>query len=344
MGLLLTYLFLALSVSFLCSIMEAVLLTTPNSYIIVKKQEGAKWALMFEKFKEEVDRPLSAILSMNTCAHTIGAAGVGAQATKVFGEEYFGLVSAILTILILVVTEIVPKTIGAMYWKSLSSVATKAISTTIFISYPLVLVSSMITKLISKNKVESSTSREEISALAKIGSKEGILLEKEEIILQNILKLKNVKAKDVMTPRVVLVMANQNMSLNEFLDNKDYLKFTRIPIYNQNDENITGYVIRGWVFENIAENKKELTLEQVKRDIIVAPSSIKLYNLWEKMLTEKEHIALMVDEYGGVDGVVTMEDIIETILGLEIVDEKDDIVDMQKYAKERWEERQHKNI
>ena len=269
-------------------------------------------------------------------------AGVGAQAVKVFGEASFGIVSAILTVLILLISEIIPKTIGARYWRNLAMISSSIIKGTIIITYPLVVISSIITKMISKNRQEQITSREEIAALASIGTDEGVFIEKEHKIIQNLLRLRNVKVKEIMTPRVVVAVADEKLSLEEFLKNKDYLKFSRIPIYAENDENITGYVFRQTVFEKLAEDQHELKLKDIKRDIVIVPNSIVLYTLWEKLLEKKEHISLIVDEYGGLDGIVTMEDIIETLLGLEIIDEKDTITDMQKYARERWKERQTK--
>ncbi|PKP33655.1 MAG: hemolysin [Bacteroidetes bacterium HGW-Bacteroidetes-17] len=342
MILLLTYLFLALVVSFTCSIMETVLLSTPNSFLIVKEESGNSWAKTFLGLKNNIDKPLSAILSLNTIAHTVGAAGVGAQAVVLFGDAYFGLVSAILTILILVLTEIIPKTIGARYWRSLAKPASIVINAMIIITYPLVVFSALITKAISNNQQEQTTSREEIAALASIGADEGVFTEKEHKIIQNLLKLKNVKVTEIMTPRVVVAVADENLSLADFLKNKDYLKFSRIPIYSENDENITGYVFRQKVFEKLAEDQHELKLRDIKRDIVIVHDSIVLFTLWEKLLEKKEHIALIVDEYGGLDGIVTMEDIIETFLGLEIIDEKDTITDMQKFARERWNARQSK--
>jgi CBS domain containing-hemolysin-like protein len=309
---------------------------------MVNQDKGNKWADSFIDLKANIDKPLSAILSLNTVAHTVGAAGVGAQAVKVFGEASFGIVSAILTILILLITEIIPKTVGARYWRRLAKVSSFLIRITIVITYPLVIVSSYITKIFSKNKKELTTSREEIAALASIGADEGIFSEKEDKIIQNLLKLKKVKVKEILTPRVVVVVADENLNLKEFLESKDYLKFSRIPVYSENDENITGYVIRQTLFEKLAEDNNDIKLKDFKREIIVAPNSITLFSMWEKLLDKKEHIALIVDEYGGVDGIVTMEDIIETLLGLEIVDERDTVTDMQKYARERWKTRQSK--
>ncbi len=342
MILLLFYLFLALFISFICSIMEAVLLSTPQSFLMAKYEKGNVWAKTFIELKTNIDKPLSAILSLNTVAHTVGAAGVGAQAIKVFGEASFGIVSAILTILILVITEIIPKTIGAQYWRNLAMISSLIIKGMIVITYPLVVMSAVITKLISKNKHEKTTSREEIAALANIGADEGIFSSKEHKIIQNLLRLKNVRVTEIMTPRVVVIAANEEMHLSNFLKNKDFLKFSRIPIFSENDENITGYVFSQSVFEKLAEDQHKLKLKDIKRDIIIVPHSTALFTLWEKLLEKKEHIALVVDEYGGLDGIVTMEDIIETLLGLEIVDEKDTITDMQEYAKQRWKARQAK--
>lgn len=342
MILLLVYLFLALVVSFLCSIMESVLLSTPQSFLIVKREKGHQWANSFINLKANIDKPLSAILTLNTIAHTVGAAGVGAQAIKVFGEASFGIVSAILTLLILFITEIIPKTLGARHWRGLARYSSFLIRITIFITYPLVIVSSAVTKAFSKGKHAFTTSREEIAALANIGADEGVFSEKEGKILQNVLRLKNVKVKDILTPRVVVATADENLNLKEFLDNKDYLKFSRIPVYSVTDDNINGYVIRQTVLEKLAEDNYDLKLKDVKRGLIVAPDSLTLFSMWEKLLENKEHIALIVDEHGGFDGIITMEDIIETLLGLEIVDEKDTVTDMREHARNRWKMKQAK--
>ena len=342
MALLLFYLFLALFVSFLCSVMESVLLSTPISFLYAKEESGHKSATTFIKLKNKIDRPLSAILTLNTIAHTIGAAGVGAQAIKMFGEIYFGIISAILTLLILVFSEIIPKTIGARYWRRLAMVSGIIINTMLIITFPLVIMTGYITNLFSKNKEELSVSREEISAMAKIGTEEGIFEEKENKIIQNLIRLKNVKVSEIMTPRVVVTIADENMSLEEFLRNKEFLHYSRIPVYSKNRENITGYIFRQNVFEKLAERETNLILRDICREIVVVHELQTLLNLWEVLLEKKEHIALIVDEYGGLGGIVTMEDIIETILGLEIVDESDRITDMQQYAREKWRERKAK--
>ena len=342
MTLLLIYLFIALFVSFLCSIMEAVLLSIPISFLKSKSELGDKNADSMISLKEDIDKPLSAILSLNTVAHTVGAAGVGAQATLVFGEAYFGVVSAVLTILILVLTEIIPKTLGANYNRELVGITSKIIKGMVFIIYPLVWLSSILTKMLSREKPQLTTSREEISALASIGTQEGVFADKENKIIQNLIKLKSLRIKTVMTPRIVVVTANEEMTLQEFLKNKEFLHFSRIPIYQGNRDNITGYVFRELVFEKLAEDQFDLKLKDIKREIVVFLKNITLFDAWEELLRKKEQISLVIDEYGGMDGITTLEDIIETLLGFEIVDEKDRVEDMQQYALKRWQEKQKK--
>ena len=342
MILLFFYLFLALFVSFLCSVAESVLLSTPISFLKVKEETGHKSATIFIKLKNNIDRPLSAILSLNTIAHTIGSAGVGVQATKIFGEVYFGVISAILTLLILIFSEIIPKTIGARYWRKLALASGLVINFMVIITYPLVVMTGYLTNLFPKNESELSSSREEISTMANIGTEEGILEEKENKIIQNLIRLKNVIVSEIMTPRVVVTSADENMPLEEFLIKKKFLHYSRIPIFSKKDDFITGYVFRQTVFEKLAEDETNLKLRDISREIVVATEHQTLMDLWETLLEKKEHIALIVDEYGGMDGIVTMEDIIETLLGLEIVDEKDKVTDMQQYARERWKKRKAK--
>lgn len=318
------------------------MLSVPISYLKFKSGKGDKGAKSMITQKENIDKPLSAILSLNTVAHTVGAAGVGAQATVVFGEAYFGLVSAVLTILILIVTEIIPKTLGANYSKELVGIVSQLIKISILITYPLVWLSSILTRMLSRKEAELTTSREEISTLARIGTQEGIFAEKENKIIQNLIKLKSLVLKEIMTPRIVVVTANEDMSLEEFLQNKEFLYFSRIPIYKGNHDNITGYVRRELVFEKLAEDQFDLKLKDIKRDIVTFPRNITLLSAWEEMLQKKEHISLLTDEYGGMDGIATLEDIIEALLGFEIIDEKDKVEDMQQFALKRWQEKQKK--
>ena len=223
---------------------------------------------------------------------------------------------------------------GARYWKSLAKLTLNIINIMLFITYPLVVLSTKITKLISNNKKENITSREEIAALAKIGTDQGVFSENENKIIQNILNLQKIRVTQIMTPRVVVTSIDENLSLKNFQNDKKYLNFSRIPTYSKQNEKITGYIFLQDILEKLSENKNHnLLIKKYKRNVLTIPSSITLYNLWEKMLERKEHISIVVDEYGGLAGIVTMEDIIETLIGLEITDENDTIIDMQKYAK-----------
>ena len=342
MFLLILYLLLALCISFLCSVREAVLLTTPLSYVAVKAQEGSKSAPGFIKLKQNLDRPITAILTLNTIAHTIGAAGVGAQATIVFGEAWFGVVSVVLTLLILVLSEIIPKSIGTRYCRELSLVSVNIIRIMMFVTYPFVLLSGVITRIFAKKGDEQTVSREEISVMASIGRNEGVFEEKEQRIIQNLIRLKSVNVSEIMTPRVVVTAADENMRLEELLQKKEFLYYSRIPVYSGYFENITGYVFREQVFEKLAEDQVNLKLKDLRREIVVFYKSKHLFSVWETLLNKKEQIAIVVDEYGGIDGIVTMEDIVETLLGFEIVDEKDKIADMQQFARDRWKKRRQK--
>lgn len=339
MGLLITYFCLSIGISFICSVMEAVMLSISMSFIETKEKEKPGSTKLLKKFKNNIDRPISAILSLNTVAHTIGAAGVGAEATKIWGNEVFGIVSAILTVSILVFSEIIPKVIGATYWKTLAMFSTRVVQFMIYITYPLVYISELITKLLFKKKPTLTTSREEISVMAEMGQKEGILKEKENNVIQNLINLNNADVKDAMTPRSVMVAADENLTLNEFVKIKKFNSFTRIPIYTDTLDDISGYILRPQVYEHIINGRGDMKLSKIRREFIVVYNNLPLSTLWERLLIRKEHIALVTDQYGGVDGLISMEDIIESILGLEIIDERDSFADMQQLARDKWEEK-----
>lgn len=342
MLLLIVYLLIALLTSFICSLMEAVLLSTPVTFIKINEHTTQTGIRKLIAARNNVDRSLSAILALNTIAHTVGAAGVGAQAVVVFGDAYFGVISALLTILILVLTEIIPKTFGTYYWRNLASFVGHSLKVTLVFMYPIVVLSSVLTKLISRGAAEETTSREEIAALTEIGTTQGVFHDQENLIIQNLIRLRGVRVSEISTPRTVVSMADQNMTLGEFMNSKDYLRFSRIPVYDGDQDNITGYVMRQTVFEKLAENQHDLRLHHIRKNMVVIPDVKPVLGVWEMLIERKEHIAMIVDEYGGFDGIVTMEDIIETLVGFEIVDEKDSIVDMQQYARERWKQRQEK--
>ena len=329
------YLFIALFVSFVCSLAEAVLLSVPQSFIATIKDKYL-WADSFLNYKQNIDKPLSAILALNTIAHTIGAAGVGAEASKLFGHTSLGVVSAILTLLILIFSEIIPKTLGALYCKSLSKLTFYSIKFMMILTYPLVFISIRITQLFAKKK-NQIISREELSAMANLGYDEGVFSKDENRIIQNILNLKKIKVSEILTPRVVVVSADENFTIDDFKSQKHFLNFSRIPLFSNQNEKITGYILLQDVLKNNSDNKNVKTsLKEFKRDILTVPNTINLFVLFNRLVEKKEHISVVVDEYGGLDGIITMEDVIETFLGLEIMDESDKVIDMQKYAKQKW--------
>ena len=343
MGLIFLYLFGALAISFLCSILEAVLLSTPMSFISMKEEEGNKTAKLLKKYKTEIDGPVAAILSLNTIAHTIGAAGVGAEAVDVFGEEYFGVISAILTILILVFSEIIPKTIGANSWRVLALPATKIIKGLMIITYPLVKLSEYITKIFDRGEEQATVSREEVSAMVNVGVEEGVFQVKEKKIIQNFIKLDSVLAEDIMTPNLVVESVPETMTMKEFYALKE-LSHSRIPVYKENRDYITGYILRATVLERLAEDKFDIKLSQIMRPMLSFGEEESVSVIWEKMLESKEHISVITDEYGCMRGLVTMEDVIETMLGVEIVDEYDKTEDMQELARERWQKMRQQRV
>lgn len=334
MGLLLLYFLGALSLSFLCSVLEAVLLSTPMSYISMRENQGSKTATLMKQYKNNVDRPVGAILSLNTIAHTIGSAGVGAESIKIFGEQYFGLISAILTLLILVLSEIIPKTIGASYWRSLALPSTRIIRVLILITYPLVLLSELITKVFTPRGNQASMSREEVSAMVDVGTTEGIFRESESKLIKSCIALSGVKARQIMTPSIVVESACQDLTVKDFQAKQSW-SFSRIPVYAGDKDYITGYVLKDAVLKLLSEDQFHVKLSDLKRPILTFREEESVFQIWEKMLEKREHISVIIDEYGGLRGLVTMEDIIETMTGVEIVDEDDVAVDMQALAKEK---------
>jgi len=339
MGLLIVFLAVAMGVSFLCSVLEATLMSTPISYITMREEDGYKPAIRMKEYKQDSSRPIAAILSLNTIANTIGAAGVGRQATILFGSEWFGLVSAITTVLILLFSEIVPKTIGTTHWKSLMGFAVSSIRVLIFVLYPIVLIVEGIQKWITPKSAETSISREEVGAMADVAEESGELDEDENEIIQNIINIDEVLASDVMTPRVVSAIAPESMPIKSFYKDRRFLHHSRIPVYADNDEYITGYILRMDALQLMAEDKYDTHLRDIKRDIKCFPEETPIGTIWDEMLSHKEQISVIINEYGSFQGILTMEDVIETILGDEIVDERDAVVDMQQLARDRWKKR-----
>lgn len=344
-------LFFALSItfSFLCSIWEAVLLSISPSYMSRLQKEKPTLAKEVKEMKTEVDRPLSAILSLNTIAHTVGAIGVGAQAGHLYGSNqlsigglgisYESLIAGSMTLAILILSEIIPKTIGANNWKRLTPFTVKSLKIILVIMWPLVVISQWITKRMKKDKDHSVLSRADVTAIMEVSSDQGALHPDESRIINNLLRLQDVEITNIMTPRTTIVAAEESLAVGEAYEQLKNTPFSRIPLYIGTLDNITGMVLKTDIFKSIAEDKKDVPLSEFKRQIMHVKQDLPLTHLFEKLLSERSQLAYVTDDYGATLGLVSLEDVIETILGLEIVDETDTTADMQKLAKENWEKR-----
>lgn len=329
----------SIAVSALCSTLEATLLSTPLSYIQGLEEQGRKGAARLKRLKQNPDRPISAILCLNTIANTVGASIVGSLVFEVYGDAIVGVFSTIFTLAILIFSEIIPKTIGTSYWRRLAIPAAAIINAMIIISFPLVWILEHLTRLISSRSAQISVSREDISAMVSVATEEDVIEKEEKKMIQNLLKLDEVTAHEIMTPSVVVEMVPGSMTIREFYDSEN--THSRILVYDEdNDEYITGYVLRQEVLEKMAEDKFNITLDDILRPVLRFKEEDSVSDIWEELIEKKEHISVVLDEYGSLRGIVTMEDVIETMLGHEIVDEKDEVVDMQEYAKEQWEKAQ----
>lgn len=334
------YILLALVFSFICSVSEAVLLSITPSYIAGLQQKRPKLAMLLKRLKQEnVDQSLAAILTLNTIAHTVGAIGSGAKATVVFGSAWFGLFSAIMTLMILFLSEIIPKTIGAIHWRRLTVVTAVFVRGLILTLYPLIWLSERLTKLISRNKAVHIFSREEFVAMAGLGEQSGHIRESESRIIRNLFKFESIRAKDIMTPRSVVVALQQDMTVAEALDIRSDATFSRLPIFSRNLDDITGFVLRTDLLISKAKDQGDTRLYELKRDIMTVPAEIPLSGLLEYLLDHRQHIVLVIGSFGENVGVLTLEDVVETLLGMEIVDETDRVVDMQALARQQWQRR-----
>ncbi|MEQ9418303.1 MAG: hemolysin family protein [Salinisphaeraceae bacterium] len=339
MTLLLIYLALAIGVSFLCSVLEAVLLSVSPSYISMLEQRGTAGGARLKKLKDDVDRPLAALLSLNTIAHTVGAAGVGAQAQAVFGNAYVSITSAVLTLLILVFSEIIPKTLGANYWRRLAPPAGWLLQWMIWLLYPLVLLSMVITRMLARDDEEATVSREEFRAMTELGAEEGIFRDEESRIFRNLFRFGSLQTRDVLTPRVVTMALPESLTAAEAFERLTQRRFSRLPVYADEPEDITGFVLLNDILMAVARDEHDTRLRDLRRDVLTVPETLSLHGLFRRLLERREHLAVVVDEYGGIQGVVTMEDVVETLLGLEIMDEGDRIEDMRVAARRRWLQR-----
>lgn len=335
--------------SFLCSIWEAVILSVTPSYVSRMQTEKPRLGKRLNSFKEDIDRPLSAVLSLNTIAHTVGAIGVGVQAGKLFGTTkvdlflfdatYESLIAGLMTMAILILSEIIPKTLGANYWKQLTPFTVRSLRVLMFFLAPFVWFSVLVTRLIKNDEQKSVLSRADVTAMAAAGLKSGAIDKEEKSIIENLLQLENRKVKDIMTPRSVVLALDEDLTLGEIYAGNNPFQFSRIPVYKENTENLTGFILKDGILENIAADKHTRKAHEIRREILFVEESSSVALLLDTLIEKKQHLAMVANEFGTVVGLVTMEDVIETLFGLEIIDESDKVADLQKLARENWRKR-----
>ena len=336
MILLIVFFLVSIIFSYLCSLWEASLLTIPPSYVETQLQTGSEYGRLLKEYKTNVDRPLAAILTLNTVAHTVGAIGVGASATKVWpGNELMtgAVVPVVMTLAILILSEIIPKTLGATRWKAMAPFTVKSLKIIQWLTAPLLWVIEKITKTLKGEKEAVTVSRTDMAALASLSHREGVLDTSESTVMKNLLTFRDVKVKDIMTPRTVMEASRATMTVKEFLDGHDALRFSRIPIFKKSKDNIESYVLKDDILIAAYKGKQDEPLQNFARPIMGVAGDLAIPTLLDKLLEKREHIALVVGNFGGTAGLVTQEDVIETLLGLEIVDETDDTTDMQAVAR-----------
>jgi CBS domain containing-hemolysin-like protein len=334
MTLLIAFAALSILVSFICSILEAALLSLTPSYIAHQKLERPKLYERLKHLKDNIDKPLAAILTLNTIAHTVGATGVGAQVTIVFGDGYLGIASAIMTLLILVLSEILPKTIGARYWRAIAPFLPPVLRTMIVVLKPFIMLSDMVMKLFGGKPPEHDI-RQEIKALGMLGRELDKLDDDEQRVISNILDLHEVKVKDIMTPRIVCNSARPDETIAELKSRIRESQFSRYPVVAE-DESPLGVVFR---YDALMAEDEDQPVSSIMKPIKVTLESVNAENLMSQLMQERQHMSLIYDEFGGWQGLVTLEDIVEAIIGKPIMDETDDIPNMRRFARRRWEHR-----
>lgn len=339
MTLLLIYLTVAIGVSFLCSILEAVLLSVTPSYVEKVLAEKPKAGQKLADVKEKMDESLSSILILNTFAHTMGAAGVGSQAVQLFGQKWETLIGVVLTLAILYLSEIIPKTLGATFWQQLALPAARIIAALVLVTLPLVWISTKLTKIFKKGK-ENEITRDEIIALASLSHKDGAIFAQENTYLSNILRLRDKKTEEILTPRTVTHMLSDSLTVKEALNDPKTFQFSRMPVYNGTNDNVTGRVIRVDLLEAERKGHGDSPVSEFAGPIDRVSESLEIHKLLELFLKDREHLFLVEDEFGQTAGVVTLEDVIETLLGCEILDERDAFADMQEVAKNKYRDQQ----
>ena len=339
--LIIVFFLISIVVSFLCSILEAVLLSISPAFAEQQRVEAPLIGKALVGFRKNIDRPLAAILTLNTIAHTVGAIGVGAQALVIWGDSYIAaiVVPVVMTLAILILSEIIPKTIGALYWRELTPFTVRTLKIILIGVGPLVILSQAITRIFTKGETKSILSRADFTAMANLGEKQGVLDEQESSLLKNFMRFRSVTAHDIMTPRTVIINSHEDVTLADFHEQYPDLRFSRIPLYRESIDHITGYILRDDLLAGLIEGNGDNPLSSISRTMSSIAEDFPLQELFTYFTTERTHIAMVLDSFGGVAGLVTMEDVIETLIGLEIVDELDESVDMQVLARRQWEKR-----
>lgn len=331
-----------LTLSFLCSLLEAVLLTATHTYIGVLVKERKKSALLFEHLKSNIDRPISAILVLNTLAHTLGSAAIAYRVQLQYGEHSVTIASFILTFLILIIAEIIPKSLGAAHWKALIPFTAYTIQALIIVLFPIVIFSEKLGRIFSPTSEAPDVTREEILVTAELGVEEGTIKNKESAIIKNLLMLDKMYVSDIMTPRSVFFALEESETVESIFNKHKPLRFSRIPIYKDNLDNIVGMTFRYRIHEALSNDDRDKPVGEMIRPISTVAERMTVSLLLDFFIKEKEHVALAVDDYGIVTGLVSLEDAVETLLGVEIVDELDSVPDMRRFALEQWQQRKQK--
>jgi len=295
-------------------------------------------------FKTNIDRPLAAILTLNTIAHTVGAIGVGTQAASIWADANplitAVLVPAVMTLAILILSEIIPKTMGAMHWQALAPFTVASLVVIDKLLFPLVWLCQRITNVLKRDKVRSVFTHTEFLALGEIGVVEGHVNTKQLEIIENLLHLHTVPVRDIMTPRTVVFSAPEEITIRQFFNENKRQPFSRVPVYRDGSkETVTGYFLKNTLLSKLLEGRGNDALSTLKLDVMVVPETFPIRDLFNKMLAKREQLALVVDEFGGMEGIATLEDVIESLLGTEIIDESDPSVDMRDEAQKKWARR-----
>ena len=334
------YVVIALGVSFLCSIWEAAMLSTPVSHIELLVEQGSKAGAIMQGLRQNVEHPISAILTLNTIAHTVGAAGAGAEATAIFGSEFFGIISAVLTLLILVFSEIIPKTLGAVYAKPLTPFTAWSLRALLILFKPAVFAFEFVTRAMRPDEDAPTVTRSELQVMARISAEEGGIRERENRIVANLLELAEVQVETIMTPRTVMLTFQTDATIGDIMRAHPVLPFSRIPVYGESADDIRGYVLRHEIYKRAAADEHDVPLREIARQLQVVPETNSVAQVLDEFIAKQDHIFLVIDEYGGTAGLITLEDAVETLLGIEILDESDRVADLRALARRRYENQQ----